>query len=492
MTRTARWASLGYDRCLAAADWCEQRRWRLLAGGAPMAAAALFAVATRVLLAFPNSGDEYAYLYQAATLADGHVSNPLPAAPQFFETSYIAHADGRAYGTFPVGWPLLLAAGLIVGVPTVAIAPALGALTLVLMYLVGRELYGPRAGMLAMALTAVCPFFVLNAASYFSHAWCGCLLLAAALAAACATRRHAAWAAAAGFLIGWAVLTRYLTGAVVGVAVVIWMLRRADGRRLALALLTALGGLPWIGVLAWYNDALTGSPWSLTTMPATVSLWFAAGVLTRGPDILATQVVRLLTWTPPALMAVYVVYLHRAAHPRRHPELEWLLVATAVVLVAYVNRGGNQYGPRFYYEAALFAILFTTANLFAEPRFDAKSPRDRRLWLGVAASVACLPFLLAYHLFAAGQTVRERQSAYTAAAGAGPAVVVMTGRIGTRRSMDVRDLVRNDFAHANPVLFALDLGAANCGLAAAYPGRALLRYHWSATAGQSTLRRIVC
>jgi hypothetical protein len=109
----------------------------------------------------------------------------------------------------------------------------------------------------------------------------------------------------------------------------------------------------------------------------------------------------------------------------------------------------------------------------------------------VAASVACLPFLLGYHLYAAGETVRERQSGYAAAAGLGPAVVVMAGRIGDRRSMDVRGLVRHDFAHANPVLFALDLGAANCGLAAAYPGRVLLRYHWSA-AGQSTLRRIVC
>lgn len=492
MTRTVRWASLGYDRCLAAADWCDQHPWGLLVVGAPLVAGALLAVATGVLQSFPNSGDEYAYLYQAATLAAGRVSNPLPAAPEFFETIYIAHADGRAYGTFPLGWPLLLAASLELGLPTVAVTPVLGVLTLLLMNLVGRDLYGPRAGMLAMALTAVCPFFVLNAASYFSHAWCGCLLLAATLAAGRATRRHAAWAAAAGFLIGWAVLTRYLTGAVAGIAIVTWMLRRAGGRRTALATLIVLGGLPWIGVLGWYNAAVTGSPWSLTTMPATVSLFLADGVLTRGPDILATQILRLLAWTPPALMAVYAVYLWRASHRRRHVELEWLLVVTAAVLVAYVNRGGNQYGPRFYYEAALFAILFTTANLFAEPRFDAKSWRDQRLWLAVAASVACLPFLLAYHLYGAVETVRERRSPYAAAAGHGPAVVLMAGRIGTRRSMDVRDLVRNDLAHANPVLFALDLGAANCGLATAYPGRALMRYEWSAAAGEGTLTRIAC
>jgi peptidoglycan/LPS O-acetylase OafA/YrhL len=205
-------------------------------------------------------------------------------------------------------------------------------------------------------------------------------------------------------------------------------------------------------------------------------------------------VLRLLLWTPPALMAVYAVYLRRPRHPRRHHELEWLLVVVAAVLIAYVNRGGNQYGPRFYYEAALFAILFTTANLFAEPRFDAKPPRDQRLWMAMAISVACLPVLFAYHLYAAGVTVRERRSPYSAAqaAGLGPAVIVIAGRIGSRRSMDARDLVRNDLAHANPILFARDLGSANCRLAAAYPGRTLLRYQWSAVAGHGALEPIPC
>jgi hypothetical protein len=93
----------------------------------------------------------------------------------------------------------------------------------------------------------------------------------------------------------------------------------------------------------------------------------------------------------------------------------WLLVVVAGLLIAYVNRGGNQYGPRFYYEAALFAILFTTANLFAEPLFEAKPPRDQRLWMAVAINVACLAAMFAYHLYAAGVTVRERRSPYSAA-----------------------------------------------------------------------------
>ncbi len=493
MTVTAT-AAACYDLCLAAADACERRPLWMLAVGAPLMAACLTSVGVAVLQDFPNSGDEYAYLYQAATMAEGRLTNPLPDAPDFFATFYIAHDEGRAYGTFPIGWPLLLAAAMRAGVPTVVVNPLLGVLTLVLVFLVGRELYGPRVGGLAMALTAICPFFVLNAASYFSHTFCGCLLLGAAFTAALAARRHPAFALATGFLIGWAGLARYLTSAVAGAAILVWLLRNGRGRRTTLVALSAAGAVPWVLLLAWYNAALTGSPWTLTTETATVSNWFADGVLLRGPDILATQILRLLLWTPPVVMAVYVVYLRHSRLPRRHRELEWLLVVIAGTLVFYVNRGGNQYGPRFYYEATLFALLFTTANLFAERDFQDKGRRERWAWLAAGASVAVVPVLMAVHLEAAGEIVRERQDPYVAADAArlDNAVVLLSGRIGTRRSIDARDLTRNDFAFKNRVLFALDLGAANCELAAAFPGRSLYRYSWNSAARQGQLTALRC
>ena len=494
MNFSTRRAAACYDLCLAAADACESRPFWWLAAGAMLMFASLATVAVALLQDFPNSGDESVYLYQAATMAEGRLTNPLPEAPRFFETLYVVHDEGRAYGTFPIGWPLLLAAAMRAGVPTVVVNPLLGALTLLLVFLVGRELYGPRVGTLAMTLTAICPFFVLNAASYFSHTLCGCLLLGAAFTAVLAVRRHPAFALATGFLIGLTVLARYLTGAVAGAAILVWLMRNGRGRRTALVMLSAAGGAPWVLLLAWYNAALTGSAWSLTTETATVSNWFADGVLMRGPDILATQILRLVLWTPPLLMAVYVVYLRHSRLARRHREFEWLLVIIAGTLVFYVNRGGNQYGPRFYYEATLFAVLFTTANLFAERHFQDKGRRERWAWLAAAASVAFVPVLMAVHLEAAGGIVRERRAPYLAAAAArlDNAVVLLSGRIGTRRSIDARDLTRNDFAFKNRVLFALDLGVPTCEVAAAFPGRSLYRYSWNSRARQSELTPLRC
>jgi hypothetical protein len=62
-----------YAACLAFADWCQRRRLSLLVIGAPVYLLILVGVGELVLQRFPNSGDEYAYLYQAATLAEGRL-----------------------------------------------------------------------------------------------------------------------------------------------------------------------------------------------------------------------------------------------------------------------------------------------------------------------------------------------------------------------------------------------------------------------------------
>src|SRR3954467_12464617 len=97
-----------YAACLAMAGGCEQRS----AGMSCLAGSAAFlmslGIGALVLNRFPNSGDEYVYLYQADTMARGRVGNPAPAEPDAFRFNYIARRDNRLYGTFPPGWPLAL------------------------------------------------------------------------------------------------------------------------------------------------------------------------------------------------------------------------------------------------------------------------------------------------------------------------------------------------------------------------------------------------
>ena len=279
--------------------------------GAPLVLLVLVGIGQLVLLDFPNSGDEYVYLYQSRTMAAGRLWNATAASLEVFAFNYIVQEPVRTFGSFPMGWPLALALALTLHVPAWLVNPVLGVVTLALVWVLGARLYHPRVGIIAAALVGLSPFFAFNAASYFSHTFCGALLLGAACVAARDDRAPLWVPVSVGLLVGWAVLARYFTGVVCAVPIVFWLLRPGVARTRTAGLVVA-GGLPWVVISMAYNAALSGSPWQLTTMPVTVARWFAEGTALRGADILSTQVLRHLLWTPPALLGAYLVYLRVA------------------------------------------------------------------------------------------------------------------------------------------------------------------------------------
>ena len=361
-----------YAWCVRGADRVHAHRVAVCLIGAPLITLALVAINQLVLLDFPNSGDEYVYLYQARTMAGGRLWNAPVTPADIFAVNYIVQEPLRTFGSFPVGWPLALAAALAIHVPAWLVNPY-GALTLGLVWLLGARLYTPRVGVLAAVLVAVSPFFAFNAASYSRTRSAARCCSARHVWRRARTARRGGCRSRSALLVGWAVLARYLPGVVGAVPVVFWLMRPGVSRARTAALVV-LGGLPWIAVLMAYNAALSGSPWRLTTRPITLSLWFADGFALRGADILSTHLLRHLLWTPPMLIVAYVVYLRVAPRETRRGLFEWMLVLMAGVLYFYVERGGNQYGPRFHYEVFPFVGLFLAANVFRERDLAEKPP----------------------------------------------------------------------------------------------------------------------
>ncbi len=484
------------------ADWVVARRGLMGWVALPSAVLAMIAINRFILLDFPNSGDENAYLYQAATFAAGRLWNQAPAAPEFFTLNYIVFDGERAFSSFPVGWPLALGGAMALGVPVWLVNPVLGAVTMALTARLGTLLYSRRVGVIAAAIVAVSPFFLFNGASYFSHMFCGGLLLGAACLAARDNRTPVWVPIGIGLLVGWAILARYLTGVVLAIPIILFLIRPQTGvtgasrvRWIARALaLVAAGGLPWVVLLAWYNHTMTGNPWQLTTLPLTRALWFRPGWYYRGADFLSTHLQRYLTWTPPLRVALYVYYLRRAPHHLRRGWLDWLPMCMVAALYAYVERGGNQYGPRFHAVVYPFMALFVVGQVFT-PEKNGAPPRPQRVAFGLlAASVAVLPALFTVHAVVERQVIRERRDPYEKAKEAElqNALVLMAGRVGTTRSIAVEDLTRNGLDYSGPVLFALDQSPeANC-LAAKRLGRTPYLYEWNWERATSVLRPIAC
>ncbi len=480
-----------YAGVLGAADWVHAHRLLVCLVGAPLLTLALVAINQIVLLDFPNSGDEYVYLYQAQTMAAGRLWNAAPPSPDIFAMNYLVQEPGRAFGSFPPGWPLALALALVLHVPVWLVNPLLGTLTVGLMWALGARLYGPRAGVLAAGLVMVSPFFLFNAASYFSHPLCGALLLAAAWLASRDDRTPAWVPLAVGALIGWAVLARYFTGVVCAIPIVLWLLRPGVAHVRTLVLV-ALGGLPWVVALMAYNSALSGNPWTLTTTPLTVSLWFADGFVLRGADILSTHLLRHLLWTPPVLIIAYLYYLWRGDREARRGALDWMPVLMVATLYFYVERGGNQYGPRFHYEVFLFLAVFVAGHLF-RPGSPTLTASQRRLFGLTVISVALMPVSFAGHAVIEQRVIRQRMDPFTQAAGLRSALVLIGGRVGTARSMAALDLTRNGIDYSGGVLFGLDLGETeHCEPAARLPDRTTYLYVWDHARSIGLLQRLEC
>jgi hypothetical protein len=125
--------------------------------------------AVAALRALPNSGDEYNYLFEAATFQAGRLWNPLPPVDYVFSFFHIAEKEGKWLSLFFPGWPLILAGVTGLHLPSFVASPALALLLLLVFARLTSLLAGPAAALLGAALMSCCPFFLFNGASYFSR-----------------------------------------------------------------------------------------------------------------------------------------------------------------------------------------------------------------------------------------------------------------------------------------------------------------------------------
>jgi hypothetical protein len=186
--------------------------------------------------------DEHTYRFIAQTLRTGALTAPSPGTDlDFFREQFVVLTADARYGKYPIGHPLLLAAGLAIGAES-WVGPALTAMVVALVYAVGAMLFDRRAGLVAALLVATSPQVILTGATYLSQPAATVFLLAGMAALVAADRREGKAAlgrlAVAGALLGYAVFVRPLPGvlfaAVAGLAV-LWRARtvRPVSRRVA-------------------------------------------------------------------------------------------------------------------------------------------------------------------------------------------------------------------------------------------------------------------
>jgi len=215
----------------------------------------------------PNTEDEFVYLFQAKTLASGHLTYPTPPLPEFFEAAHILVTPRFAAKYLP-GHAAVLATFEALGAPWLAPCLLLGA-TAALLFAAARLAGLTRAGsllapVLLLGATDVFPFF----ASYLSQSTSVATVTALLVAALAVERKPTAGRIAGLFCcIVFAGLVRPFTGIaglVTGLAVLARLRRRVPARTLAWALPPLLAGGLAAGIACKSaTGSWTTAPWAL-------------------------------------------------------------------------------------------------------------------------------------------------------------------------------------------------------------------------------------
>lgn len=353
--------------------------------------------ATIAYLAFerlPHLEDEVAYLFQAKTMAMGHLTVPSPNPVDAFWMPFVLDHQGQRFGKYPPGWPGVLALGELAGVSWL-VNPLLATVALYLVYRLGQTLYDERTGLLAAVLGFVSPLFLVLSGSYLSHLATLVWLLLFSLWFVWTAQGRSRWfALGAGLALGMAFLTRSLTAAAYATPFVLYSLAQVITRRQPHwpnYLLVALAGGGMAILLPTYQWAVTGDPWlnpyvlwwpydrigfgpGIGAMPGGHSPYYAWINLKQDLSRAATDV---LGW--PALSWIPLV-LGLASRPRR--ARDWaLLTPFACLVVAYlfywIGSPARLWGPRYYFEG--FAGLWLLAAVGLLKVWD--WARGKQRWL---------------------------------------------------------------------------------------------------------------
>ena len=433
--------------------------------------AGLMLVNRAVLHSFMNSADEHSCLFLAECLRRGRLFVEPHPMSEFFNVVHVGNRDGKWFSVYPPGWPLIWAAGRTFRVED-WLNPVMACIATFFFYLSGKRVFGKTAALTGLFLAAVSPFFMFTSASYFSHTTC---LLAISVFIYAFLRwmelRDAgkggeAWAALAAFAAGYGMNTRYLTMAAIVAPFLIWHALRLIRRRTAWqksdTVFASVFGFLFI-LIFLHNFAVTGK---FHKAPNKYDKsWERLGFRDDYTPLdavvfIVTRFFYLADWLAPAIIGLFLASSGlKSSLPMPARLVRWGFWYPVLAYTLYFSWGGNQYGPRYYYEGIPLLGLAVGAGL-----------RDR--WLkGPAGGRKFLLGLIIFSLFNNGylfykqglifeKVSVQRKALYVLAENEAqrPAVVFIKGFIGQELIMTEDDSIRNGPFLDAGVLYARDLG----------------------------------
>lgn len=489
-------------------------RWKVFvvgAGGLFLLTLILYFVNQRILHAFLSSADEHSCYFLAECLRKGKLYVPIPQFADFFKVVHVGMKGGKWFSVYPPGWPLIWSLGMQLRIVD-WLNPIMSVLSVFFFYLSGIRLINRAVAVMGLTMMCLSPFFMFTAASYFSHGTC-LLMISVFLysflrwrEAYCEGRDPVGWAAVCAFAFGYGLLTRPLTiiaiagpfllahflPCIVNVRQVSWLftaqwrqyfhfkVRRSDW--IFIAIVAA-----FVPIMLYQNFVVTGKLFKapLKYYQSWERLGFKKGHYTPvdGFFFVIARIFYLMDWFAPAFVAAYLFFLggglisffkKQVSEPFTSRNLFCLSpVFLALAYFLYYSWGGNQWGPRYWWEAMPF-LCMTVADWIVR-YWESENFRVRKFLFALfVCSFIVSGVLFEKQAFFTAEASSQRRALYDLAEKTvqGPAVVFIRGFLGNKLVLAEDDAVRNSPFLDGKILYAHDLGQRNNELREHYRTRA--------------------
>lgn len=380
-------ATLGFGAALALLLPARKRALAEPVGVSPkayllVALAFLLVLAAKFLVLHnaPTMDDENVYHFTAQLLLKGKLVLTTGLPTEFIAGRWgIVCEDGKLYGMYPHGWPLLLALGYLAHLSWL-INPLLAVAVILLAADFARRAYGANTAMLAMLLFATAPFFILTSATDLSQPAVALGVVGTVAAAVrYSERSDPRWLWLCGAAGGLAFLVRQLTAVGLLAPFFLYLVWRIwKERRLSRIVALAVPLLAAAIIYLALNHATTGNALEPGYTAFLRMRGVKGGILGFGTDYTAAgdkvvhtvgrgfanaflNLARLNIWLLGWPLSLLPVILAR-------PNLWTRLVLAAVGLqlllyVGFFNPGLNLTGPTYYYEAGSLLLVLAADGL---------------------------------------------------------------------------------------------------------------------------------
>lgn len=339
----------------------------------------------------PHVQDSIAQVFQAKIFASGQLYAASHPFKEFFDYTHMIN-NGKWYSQYPPGHAFFLMIGVLLGIPWI-INPLLGALSVLIIFFLGKEIHDKKTGQLAAVFTILSPFFLFMSSEFMAHSSAMFTIALFALFFVKAVKEKTfVYACLAGISLGLCAIIRSYTAFALCIPFLVYgmiLIFKKPRQYISLFITIAFFTLIFIAFLLIYNQITNGHPFKFgytVLYGPGHGLGFGKGTwgsphtflkgLTNFWDSIKALNLHLFGWPYISLLPVVILLISRKM--RRWDFIFFFSFLSLGIAYIFYWYHDLCFGPRFLYEALPFLVILSARAILVLPELVKEKLRIKK------------------------------------------------------------------------------------------------------------------